>query len=58
MKYAEEEGLRFFELSCKTDEGINEFIDDLVHNIVKQQQNIYTINFNIYLLKFLIINEV
>ena len=37
MKYAEEEGLRFFEISCKTDEGINEFIDDLVHNIVKQQ---------------------
>ena len=37
MKYAEEEGLRFFELSCKTDEGINEFIDDLVHNIVNQQ---------------------
>ena len=37
MKYAESENLRFFEISAKTGDGIHEFFDDLVHNIIKQQ---------------------
>ena len=35
MDFAEKEGLRFFAISCKTDEGIKEFFDDLVHNLLK-----------------------
>ena len=37
MKYAESENLRFFEISAKTRDGIHEFFDDLIHNIIKQQ---------------------
>ena len=35
-KFAEKENLRFFEISCKTGQGIKEFLDDLVNNITKQ----------------------
>ena len=34
--FAESNNLRFFEISCKTGEGIKEFLDDLVYNLLKQ----------------------
>ncbi len=34
-EFAEKENLRFFGISCKTDGGIKEFFDDLVHNLIK-----------------------
>ena len=37
IEFAEEENLRFFEISCKTGEGLKEFFDDLVNNLIKQQ---------------------
>ena len=33
IEYAEKEKLRFFEISCKTNEGFNEFYNDLVNQI-------------------------
>ena len=36
IKFAKSKNLRFFEISCKTDEGIKEFFDDLVHSLLKQ----------------------
>ena len=35
IEYAEKEKLRFFEISCKTKEGINEFYNDLVNQILE-----------------------
>ena len=35
MNFAEKNNLRFFAISCKTDEGIKEFFDDLVYNLLK-----------------------
>ena len=37
IDYAEENNLRFFEISCKTGEGIDEFLDDLVYNLIVPQ---------------------
>ena len=37
IDYAEENNLRFFEISCKTGEGIEEFLDDLVYNLIIPQ---------------------
>ena len=34
-EFAEKENLRFFETSCMIDEGIKEFFDDLVNNLIK-----------------------
>ena len=34
IKLAEKEGLRFFEISCKTKEGLNEFYNDLVNHVL------------------------
>ena len=34
IEFAKKENVRFFEISCKTDEGIKEFFDDLVHNFI------------------------
>ena len=34
-KFAEKENLRFFEVSCRTGEGIKKFLDDLENNIAK-----------------------
>ena len=36
IEFAKKENLRFFEISCKTDEGIKEFFDDLKHNLLKE----------------------
>ena len=36
IEFAKSKNLRFFEISCKTDEGIKEFFDDLVHKLIKQ----------------------
>ena len=36
FEFAKSNNLRFFEISCKTGEGMKEFLDDLVHNILKQ----------------------
>ena len=33
-EFAKKENVRFFEISCKTDEGIKEFFDDLVLNLI------------------------
>ena len=35
IKYAESRNLRFFEVSCKTDAGLNAFYDDLVNHILE-----------------------
>ena len=35
-EFAKLEKLRFFEISCMTDEGIKVFFDDLVYNLIKQ----------------------
>ena len=35
IEYAEKEKLRFFEISCKTKEGLNEFYNDLVNHILE-----------------------
>ncbi len=35
INFAEKENLRFCAISCKTDEGIREFFDDLVHNLLE-----------------------
>ena len=35
IEFAKSKNLRFFEISCKTGEGIKEFFDDLVHNLLK-----------------------
>ena len=35
IQYAELYNLRFFEVSCKTDEGLNIFYNDLVNNILE-----------------------
>ena len=37
IDYAEKNNLRFFEISCKTGEGIDEFLDDLVYNLIIPQ---------------------
>ena len=34
MDFAKSEKLGFYAISCKTDQGIQEFFDDLVNNIV------------------------
>ena len=36
IEFVEKENVRFFGISCKTDEGIKEFKDDLIHNLIKQ----------------------
>ena len=36
IEFTKKENLRFFEISCITDTGIKEFIDDLVLNLIKQ----------------------
>ena len=36
IEFAKKENLRFFEISCKTDEGIKEFFDDVKHNLLKE----------------------
>ena len=35
IEYAEKEKLRFFEISCKTKEGLNKFYNDLVNQILE-----------------------
>ena len=35
IEFAESEKLKFFEISCMTDEGIKEFFDDLIYNLIK-----------------------
>ena len=34
IEFAEKENLRFFGISIKTGEGINEFLDDLILNLI------------------------
>ena len=34
-EFAKSENLRFFEISCKTGEGIKEFLDDLIINLIQ-----------------------
>ena len=34
-EFAKSENLRFFEISCKTGEGIKEFMDDLILNLLQ-----------------------
>ena len=34
IEFAEENNLRFFGISCLTAEGIKEFLNDLVHNLI------------------------
>ena len=36
IEFAKKENLRFFEISCKTDEGIKEFFDDVKHYLLKE----------------------
>ena len=36
IEFAEEENLRFFIISCLTGEGIKEFLDDLILNLIKK----------------------
>ena len=33
--YAEQNNIRYFEISCKTYIGLNEFFDDLVNELIK-----------------------
>ena len=35
IEYAEKEKLRFFEISCYTKEGLNEFYNDLMNHILE-----------------------
>ena len=35
LNFAKENNLRYFEISCKTGEGIQEFYNDLINEIVK-----------------------
>ena len=37
MDFAKSEKLGFYAISCKTDESILDFFDDLVYNLVKQE---------------------
>ena len=36
IEFAKKEKLRYFEISCKTDEGIKEFFDDLKNNLLNE----------------------
>ena len=35
-KYAEENNMKFFRISCKDNSGINEFLDDMINEIIKK----------------------
>ena len=35
-KYAEENNIRFFRISCKDNSGINEFLDNMINEIIKK----------------------
>ena len=37
LNFAKSENIGFYAISCKTDESILEFLDDLVYNLVKQE---------------------
>ena len=34
-KYAEDNNMRFFRISCLENKGINEFMDDLINELIK-----------------------
>ena len=36
MNFAKSEKIRFYTISCKTDQGISKFFDNLVYNVINK----------------------